>query len=255
MDTTQNTIVAQKNFWAPKTAEPRLNFFPCKDISKGCLGGNESNSLVSRCDAEKGYSDSTLCAVCVPGKFVRDGSSCAMCGDRSLTLAAGLVATSLFCAFVYVEMSRADTDAEDQTSTRQEKKLESEVVQRIAISHVVMLSSIGDLSVKGPALLRNMFDTLDSLSSGVSMSSSSARCVLGLNIYLEVFGNFLLVLFLPMLIALGMKVHSVITRQPFKSNLLVSVVVFVVYLKYTSVLQSLLSLCKCTESILEFLTW
>jgi hypothetical protein len=147
-------------------------------------------------------------------------------------------------------MSRsADTDAEDQDSARHRKKIESEVVQRIAISHVVTLSSIGDLSVKGPALLRNMFDTLNSLSSGVSMSSSSARCVLGLDIYSEVFGNFLLVLVLPLLVALAMKLYSVARRQQFKSNLLVPLFVFVVYLKYSSVLQSLMSLCKCTESI------
>ena len=119
LDTTQHTIVAQKNFWAPKTAGPRLKFFSCEEISKGCLGGNESNSLVSRCDAGNGFSDSILCAVCAPEKFVRDGSSCAKCGDRLLTLVGGLGATFLFCLFVYVEVSRAAAaEAGDRSSER-----------------------------------------------------------------------------------------------------------------------------------------
>jgi hypothetical protein len=56
---------------------------------------------------------------------------------------------------MYVEVSSvAEPDAEVQNISCEGKKIGSEVVQRIAILHVVMVSSIGVFSVKAPALLR-----------------------------------------------------------------------------------------------------
>ena len=79
------------------------------------------------------------------------------------------------------------------------------------------------------------------------MSSSSARCVLGLDINMEVFGNVLLLLLLPSLIAMGLLLCNAVGRRwELNTKLLVGCLVFVVYLKYTSVLQSLLSLFSCT---------
>jgi hypothetical protein len=160
------------------------------------------------------------------------------------------LAILLFCAFVFNEVRVAMQEEREDPATVQ-RRVEREVSQRIAISHVVVLSSIGDISVKGPQLLRAVFETLGTVASGVSTSSSAARCLLGWDIYTEVFADMLLVLALPILVAVGFLFYVMSTRhwQFTDTRLLVGVAVLVFYLKYTSVLQSLLSLFSCTEPL------
>jgi hypothetical protein len=72
-DTTAQTLLALKDWWAPQTS--RLTLYRCP-FQGACMGGVGSN--VSVCNSEHGFRNSTLCGEC---KFnhVRRGDSCTKC--------------------------------------------------------------------------------------------------------------------------------------------------------------------------------
>ena len=130
------------------------------------------------------------------------------------------------------------------------RKMERSGVQRITINHVLTLSSIGELAVKGPDLLRAIFSFLGNASNGISFSSSAVRCTLKLSIYQETVAELLLLLLYPMAIFLCMYFLSLRfknARRVISKEFLVGVAVLVCYLKYTSALQSMLSLFGCVK--------
>jgi hypothetical protein len=130
------------------------------------------------------------------------------------------------------------------------RKMERSGVQRISINHILTLSSIGELAVKGPDMIRAMFSFLSNVTNGISTSSSTARCALKLSIYEETIVELLSLLLYPVVICMCMYFLSFYIKELRRINakeFLVGVLVLVCYLKYTASLQSLLSLFNCVK--------
>ena len=214
-----------------------------------------NGSTVSRCAVEDGYSaNGTLCAVCKPG-FARDGrggrgSGCTACNDSANLWLGIAFGVSIFCAFVCRKMWKLVLQEDEADAGALFRKMERSGVQRITINHISTLSSIGELAVKGPAMLRAMFSFLNSAVIGISASSTTARCALQLSVYQETVVELLSLLLYPVLICTCMFLLSLRMQEVRRINsteFLVGVAVLVCYLKYTAALQSLLSLFSCVR--------
>ena len=89
---------------------------------------------------------------------------------------------------------------------------------------------------------------MDVLTSGVSTSTTSIRCALGLSFYANVWGDTLLLVCLLLLTAAFTVVKNAVLRMPMGMELareLVGCAVLVVYLKYPSVNEIMLSGGRC----------
>jgi len=87
----------------------------------------------------------------------------------------------------------ADKGKEDEEGA--EADMQRTGVQRIFLSYISMLTSVGAMRVQGPELLRDILGYAYSAAGGVSLSHYSSRCLLGLPFWGVVWGTQLLPLF------------------------------------------------------------
>jgi hypothetical protein len=82
-------------------------------------------------------------------------------------------------------------------------KVRRSVVQRITLTYIITLSSVGDLKARGPALFRDTVGWADAAAGGgLSMGFYPLKCALGWGFYSRLWGTMLLPLFMAFLMLL-----------------------------------------------------
>ena len=273
-DATLDTLLPLPGWWvAPwppslrPTSSSTRRFYQCllrsSPRQSSCLGSNIS----TQCDAKSGFAPGgQLCAHCQKN-WVRDGFGCAIC---RATFVVVFVASALLLAysiFVTYKVHRARTKKDMELAL-----IVRSAVQRISITHVVTMSSLGNLNVRSAELVQvpfvlliafvspfyfpifinkylcfaaqMVFGNMDILASGVSTSSTALRCLLGVGFYSRVWGDFLLlaalVLLSILMTFLKNKALNLRLGQEFKEEI-VGCVILSVYLKYPSITANMLS--------------
>jgi len=159
LGTTASGVIALPGYWAPSVPGPRLRFFRCLRPSS-CLGGAFAKdaitnlSFVSRCAEKQGYTpNSTLCAVCLP-EFVRAAETkCLKCADHFMLYISAILLALASSGFVTYKAHKARTE-EVVDMLVKASKIARSAVQRIIITHVVTMSSLGNLNVRSTEILR-----------------------------------------------------------------------------------------------------
>lgn len=144
-------------------------------------------------------------------------------------------------AFVCIkeEMVLDESDAETEESVA--ISADRSGVQRILLSYVSVLASVGDMKAKGPALLREITGWAGTASGGVSVGLYYVKCALGWDFYTRLWGG----LFLPLLCVLLCAIYSYV-RGVFKESgrlsvtFLVGCSVMVVFLAFPAQIKDLL---------------
>jgi hypothetical protein len=118
-----------------------------------------------------------------------------------------------------------------------------DVVQRIAVTYMVTLSSIGDFKARGPAFLRDAVGWARPVSGGLNLGFYPIRCSFGLGYFFQTWGTVLmpLVLFLSFGMVEQFRLRVLgRARDQFTASLW-TCGVLVSYLMYPAVLETLLS--------------
>ena len=158
---TLDTVVALPGWWgmawpagSPLTPSSTRVFYRCplRSSSKrsSCLGGNAS----SQCDVGNGFAaGSRLCAFCIGSGWVRDGAGCSQCRGAVVTILMAVGMCLAFSGFVALEAHRARTQSDSVPAAEREAETTEAAVQRIVITHVVTMASLGNLRVRSSELL------------------------------------------------------------------------------------------------------
>ena len=158
---TLDTVVALPGWWgaewpagSPLTPSSTRAFYRCPLRSSpkrsSCLGGNAS----SQCDVAHGFATaSRLCAHCIESGWVRNGAGCSLCKTADVTILMAVGMCLAFCGFVCWEAHRARTES-DVTGEEQISEVTEAAVQRIVITHVVTMASLGNLGLRSSELLQ-----------------------------------------------------------------------------------------------------
>jgi hypothetical protein len=194
-DTVLHSILALPGWWWPpqdtlaqRRQRDTATFYPCP-LEGSCIGGNRTG----QCDADKGFAeDSLLCSACAPG-FARKIASCVACGTLLFVLAKVAFGGSFSVGYIVYKVHKQlhhdfvapGADMALLVRKRAARKMRS-VIQRIGISHVTTLSTIGNMAVDGPEILREVFGFFNAFASGMSTSSAAVRCATGFGFYQEV---------------------------------------------------------------------
>ena len=160
-DATLKTLDAIPGWWvAPwpamqrPTASSTRSFYQCPLRSSrsqsSCLSGNAS----TKCDSANGFSPGGhLCAHC-RANYVRDGPGCSRCRATHLVVLGVILVCFMCSGFVSYKAHKA-LKMEDSTPFHiKRQKIIRAAVQRITISHVAMMSSVGGLTVRSTELFQ-----------------------------------------------------------------------------------------------------
>jgi hypothetical protein len=240
---TAHSVVALPGWWSPAQGK-RLSFYRCP-FQGACLGGNitGNTSVASRCNQDAGFSDSTLCATCRPA-FVREGDACVECPSTGMSV--GLTVLSFLGVVVFVcikqEMVQKESEpvvGEVDASVIMSARRSS--VQRILLSYISVLASVGDFKARGPAFLRDLTGWASSASGGVSMGLYFVKCALGWDFYARLWGGIFFPLLLVLCCALYVCIRGVCKgSQRSSPSFLVGCSVMVVFLAYSAQTKDLL---------------
>ena len=120
-----------------------------------------------------------------------------------------------------------------------------EVLQKIAVSYLATLSSVGDFRARGPAFLGALMGWARPAAGGLSMGFYPIKCAFHLSFYEQSMGTVLLpfLLFLPSYLLEALRLR----RQglPFTAEQKVAYAVLVAFLLYPSVVDTILKVIPC----------
>ena len=163
---TLDTVVALPGWWgaawpagSPLTPSSTRVFYRCplRSSSKrsSCLGGNASSNASSLCDVSNGFAaDAQLCARCMRWDWVRDGAGCAVCRAAEVAVLMSVGMCIAFSGFVTFKAHKARTRTDSETPEEKAMRVHRSAVQRVVITHVVTMATLGSLSVRSTALLQ-----------------------------------------------------------------------------------------------------
>jgi hypothetical protein len=122
-------------------------------------------------------------------------------------------------------------------------KTRSEVLQRITITYLATLTSVGELKARGPALLRQAISLAEGVSgTGFSLGFFPLKCALGWGYYSRLWGEMMLPLGMGGLILLYTLVRGRLRREAAAVNydFLTGCGVVLVFVMFPSATKSLL---------------
>ena len=157
-----------------------------------------------------------------------------------LTVVSFLVVVAFVCAKQEMVQSESESaDAESDEIAAMSARRSS--VQRILLSYVSVLSSVGDMKARGPAFLRQVTGWAATASGGMSVGVYYVKCALGWSFFARLWGGICLPLLLVLLCALYVFVRGVCKgSQRSSAPFLVGCFVMVVFLAYSAQTKDLL---------------
>ena len=164
---------------------------------------------------------------------MRNQDDCASCPHAGFGFIAAAALYLGYVAFIWYLIKAESDDADDEE--------ERSVIQRIAVTYMVTLSSIGDFKPRGPQFLRDAVGWARPVSGGLNLGFYPIRCSFGLGYFYETWGTALLplVLFLSVWSVEFLRV-KVMRERRVRTEFLWTCSVHVLYLMYPSVVETLL---------------
>jgi hypothetical protein len=165
---------------------------------------------------------------------VRFQDTCSSCPAAGFGIAAAIAFVIGYVAVLQYMVVTGDSN----TAADEERS----VIQRIAVTYMVTLSSIGDFKARGPQFLRDAVGWARPVSGGLNFGFYPIRCSLGLGYFYETWGTALLPLLLVFSFSAVELVRVKVMREGrVQSKSLWTCIVLVLYLMYPSVVETLLA--------------
>jgi hypothetical protein len=178
----------------------------------------------------------------------------------ALTVVSIVVVVAFVCIkqeMVNQQPESVDTATAEMASQVEELGMERSVTQRILLSYCVVLSTVGDMRVRGPALLREVTGMAEVVSGGTSVGFYFIKCATGWDFYGRLWGGILTPPFLLFLTAQYTLLRGLWSSRDNRSSttFLVGCFVMIVFLTYSSQTKNFLLgnsaiTCICLRLIL-----
>jgi hypothetical protein len=157
----------------------------------------------------------------------------------ALTVVSIVVVVAFVCIkqeLVNQRPESVDTATAKMASQVVELERERSVTQCILLSYCVVLGSVGDMRVQGPALLRQVTGMADAVSGGISVGFYFIKCATGWDFYGRLWGGIFTPPFLLLLAALYTLFRGLWTSRDSRSSatFLVECFIMIAFLTYSS---------------------
>jgi hypothetical protein len=147
-------------------------------------------------------------------------------------------------AVVSAALSSIEGSASSDTESKANHfKTRRSVVQRIILTYVMTLSSVGDLKARGPALFRDTVGWADAVAGGgLSMGFYPLKCALGWGFYGRLVGTMVLPLFMVFMLLLYTLLRGRLLKEDrvLNSGFLVGCAVKLTFFMFSSTTKNLL---------------